>query len=112
MENIGDFWQWILNKSTEIGFTSVRAMEAAADMSHGAIGKRINDNKLPTVEMAEGLCKALGISWFELWGRAGKFSPGQVDGENKLLFLFRQMDAGDQRRLLAIAEALQKAGIK
>jgi len=55
----------------EIGIPSYRQLESNAGFANGAIGRRKNDAKFPTVEMAEGLCRALRVSWCELWEQAG-----------------------------------------
>ncbi len=55
----------------EIGIPSYRQLESSAGFANGAIGRRKNDAKFPTVEMAEGLCQALRVSWCELWEQAG-----------------------------------------
>ena len=65
------FWEWVDDRMIEIGIPSYRQLESSAGFANGAIGRRKNDAKLPTVEMAEGLCRALRVSWCELWEQAG-----------------------------------------
>ena len=55
----------------ELEISSFRQLEKKAGFSPGAIGKRKNELKPPTTEMAEGLCKALKVDWVELWTQAG-----------------------------------------
>ncbi len=55
----------------ELGIPSFRELEKRAGLSTGAINSRKNDLKFPTVEMADGLCRALNVSWIDLWERAG-----------------------------------------
>ena len=55
----------------ELEISSFRQLEKKAGFAAGAIGKRKNDSKPPTVEMAEGLCQALKVDWVELWTQAG-----------------------------------------
>ncbi len=55
----------------ETGVSSFRELERRAGVSTGLISSRKNDLKLPTVQMAEGLCQALQVSWIDLWERAG-----------------------------------------
>lgn len=40
-------------------------------MSNGAISSRKNELKLPTVEIAKGLCQALNVDWVDLWVQVG-----------------------------------------
>jgi len=65
------FWEWVEQRMEEVDLLSYRQLEAAAGFANGAIGRRKNDAKFPTVEMAEGLCHALRVGWVELWTRAG-----------------------------------------
>ena len=55
----------------EVGISSFREMERRAGITNGLVNSRKNDLKCPTVEMAEGLCRALRVSWVDLWEQAG-----------------------------------------
>jgi transcriptional regulator with XRE-family HTH domain len=55
----------------ELGIPSYRELEKRAGLSTGAINSRKNDLKFPTVEMADGMCRALNVSWLDLWDQAG-----------------------------------------
>ena len=70
-KNAFAFWEWVQSKMEEEGIASFRELDRKAGMAHGVIGARKNDLKFPTVEMAEGLCRALKVSWVELWSEAG-----------------------------------------
>jgi len=59
----------------ELEISSFRQLEKKAGFSPGSIGKRKNESKPPTVEMAEGLCQALRVDWVELWTQAGYIKP-------------------------------------
>ncbi len=65
------FWEWIEERMAELGISSMAELERLAGASVGAINKRKNAFKFPTVEAAEGICRALQVSWVELWTRAG-----------------------------------------
>jgi transcriptional regulator with XRE-family HTH domain len=65
------FWQWVQQRMEYLGIPSFRELEKRAGLSNGAINSRKNDLKFPTVEMAEGLCRALQVSWVDLWEQAG-----------------------------------------
>lgn len=75
------FWEWVQNRMDEIGISSFRELERRASVANGVINTRKNDLKFPTVEMAEGMCRALKVSWVELWAQAGfieAYSPETV----------------------------------
>ena len=55
----------------EVGISSFRELERRAGITNGLVNSRKNDLKFPTVELAEGLCRALRVSWVELWEQAG-----------------------------------------
>jgi transcriptional regulator with XRE-family HTH domain len=73
------FWQWVQQKMEEMGISSFRELERRSNLANGAISTRKNDVKFPTVEMAEGLCRGLGVSWIELWEHAGFVEPQTED---------------------------------
>ena len=70
MKDVDAFWRWIEHRMEETGISSFRELERKAGVSTGLISSRKNDLKLPTVQMAEGLCRALQVSWVDLWERA------------------------------------------
>ena len=55
------YWQWVQRRMAEVGISSFRELERRAGITNG----------FPTVEMAEGLSRALRVSWVELWEQAG-----------------------------------------
>lgn len=66
----------------ELEIPSYRELAKRAGVSHGTINALKNQLKPPTVETAEGLCKALRVSWVELWTKAGfveGYSPKKVE---------------------------------
>ena len=69
--DVDRFWKWVDTRMEELDITSLRELERRAGFAPGAVGKRWNMLKPPTVEMAEGLCRALRVSWCELWEQAG-----------------------------------------
>ena len=70
-KDVDKFWEWVDQRTDEIGINSFRELEKKSGYAPGAIGKRKNASKFPTVEMAEGMCRALRVSWVELWTQAG-----------------------------------------
>jgi len=59
----------------EVGIPSIRELEKKAGVSNGTISTRKNQLKMPTVVIAEGLCRALRWTWIELWMQAGFIPP-------------------------------------
>lgn len=55
----------------ELSIPSYRDLAKRAGVSHGTINAQKNQLKPPSIETAEGLCRALYVSWAELWARAG-----------------------------------------
>jgi len=78
-KDVDKFWQWVNRRIDELGLNSFRELERRSGFAPGAIGKRKNAHKFPTVEMAEGLCRALQVSWAQLWEQAG-FISGSSEG--------------------------------
>ena len=81
MKDVSAFWEWVEKRMGEVGISSIRELEKRSGFNTSAILRRKNDLKFPTVEMAEGMCLALKVSWVELWGRAGfieAYSPEAV----------------------------------
>jgi len=79
-KTVYEFWDWVEQRMMERDIPSYRQLEAAAGFANGAISRRKNDVKLPTVEMAEGLCHALRVGWCELWAQAGLVSEATREG--------------------------------
>jgi transcriptional regulator with XRE-family HTH domain len=80
-KDVDAFWDWVDRRSEEVGIVSFRELENRSGFSHGAIGRRKNNHKFPTVEMAEGMCHALKVDWVKLWSHAGfvdEYSPEKV----------------------------------
>jgi transcriptional regulator with XRE-family HTH domain len=71
MKDADAFWQWVQQRMEDRGILSFRELERKAGVSTGLISSRKNDLKFPTVQMAEGLCEALQVSWVDLWEQAG-----------------------------------------
>ncbi len=83
MKDVDAFWRWIEQRMEDTGIPSFRELERKAGVSTGLISSRKNDLKLPTVQMAEGLCQALQVSWIDLWEQAGliqRLSTDQLSG--------------------------------
>lgn len=55
----------------ELEISSFRELAKRAGVSNGTINAQKNQLKAPTIETAEGLCRALQVSWVELWTQAG-----------------------------------------
>lgn len=94
----------------------MRELEKRAGFTHGSISRRKNDQKLPTTEMAEGMCKALKVSWVELWARAGfveeysaeevVLSEGDLSGlDEELYYLLRDRSDEFKAALIKTAKA-------
>ena len=82
MKDVSAFWEWVDRRMEELDIASIRELEKRAGFKTSAILRRRNDLKFPTVEMAEGLCRALKVDWSELWARAGfveEYSPSNVE---------------------------------
>jgi hypothetical protein len=103
---IDKFWQWILTEAQSQGHSSLRALERASGHSYGAIGSRINAGKLPTVEMAQAICEALNLSWFEFWRRAGVISEPPPSELNDIYY---NLDLQGRREAVEILRALARA---
>lgn len=110
-----DFWVWVEVKTEEMGI-SFSELERRSGASKGGMVRRKNDQKLPTVEMAEGMCKALKVSWVELWHRAGlvkEYSPAEVvltgdeltGLDEELYYLLRDRSDDFKAALLKTAKA-------
>jgi len=90
----------------ELDIPSYRQLEAAAGFANGAISRRKNDIKLPTVEMAEGLCHALRVGWVELWMQAGYVS--EVAQEGRLM----GVDAEILREIEGTSETFRRSVVE
>jgi len=71
MKDVSVFWEQVDRRMEEIGINSIRELEKRAGFQTSAILRRRNDLKFPTIEMAEGLCRALKVTWIEFWAMAG-----------------------------------------
>lgn len=71
VKNLDKFWEWVFLKMEEEGIPSIRELAKRAGVSHGTILAQKNQSKPPSVETAEGLCRALRVSWTALWTEAG-----------------------------------------
>ena len=65
------FWNWVNKRRQDRRIPSIRQLEQAAGLSNGTLHAQWGSDTPPTVKVAEGLCKALGVSWLELWTRLG-----------------------------------------
>lgn len=99
------FWQWVQQKMEEQGISSFRELERRAGVSNGVINSRKNNLKFPTVEMAEGLCRGLRVSWVELWEHAGFVEPQTADQLTGL-------DAEMYRTLQDASDTFKQAALK
>jgi len=95
-KNADGFWTWVQDRMDEIGIVSYRELERRSGVSNGVISSRRNALKFPTVEMAEGLCQALRVSWIELWAKAGFVEELQAQevNEQEALRIFRSLPKG------------------
>ncbi|MCL4295241.1 MAG: helix-turn-helix transcriptional regulator [Anaerolineae bacterium] len=83
-EKLTTFWTWVEQRMNEVGITSMRELARRAGVSHATISAYKNDLKPPTVETAEGLCRALRVDWVELWDRAGYVSKFHIPASSDL----------------------------
>jgi transcriptional regulator with XRE-family HTH domain len=79
MKDPNTFWQWVQERMEERGIPFFRELERRARVSNGVINSRKNNLKIPTVEMAEGLCHALQVSWVDPWEQAGFVQQLSID---------------------------------
>ena len=85
----------------EVGISSFRELERRAGVSNGVISSRKNDLKFPTVQMAEGLCRALRVSWVDLWEQAGfvqPLGPDRLTGLDAEIYQILQGTSNDFKR--------------
>lgn len=78
--------------------SSFRDLARRAGVSHGTINAQKNQLKAPTVETAEGLCRALEVSWVELWTRAGyipAIDKNQLEGLDAEIYQALQGTSND-----------------
>jgi integrase len=78
-KDVRAFWKWVDKRAAEVQIESFRKLEGRSGYAPGAIGKRKNASKFPTVEMAEGMCRVLRVSWIELWTQAGFIQSINMD---------------------------------
>jgi len=70
-KDVYEFWRWVSKRMDELDISSYRQLERQAGFSNGAISVRKRNLLFPTVEIAEGLCLVLRVSWVQLWSQAG-----------------------------------------
>lgn len=70
-KDVSVFWKWVSKRMDEVGIESFSILEKRSKSSSGSIIKRKNEQKFPTVEMAERMCYALRVDWVEFWSQAG-----------------------------------------
>jgi transcriptional regulator with XRE-family HTH domain len=107
-KDVYSFWEWVQRKMDELGISSFRELERRANMSNGSISSRKNELKFPTVEIAEGLCRALRVDWVELWTRAGYVSKYHLPVSSDL----EALDAELYHTLRGRSEEFKKALLK
>ncbi len=110
-KNVSAFWDWVSEQIDAKGI-SFSVLEKRANLSSGSIIKRKNEQKFPTVEMAEGLCRALKVNWVDLWSKAGfvdEFSSQKVDPRSSDL---QGLDADIHQSLQGTGEDFKLAVLK
>ena len=105
-KNVDRFWNWVDARMQELDISSFRELEKRSGFAPGAVGKRKNAYKFPTVEMAEGLCHALRVGWVELWMQAGYVS--EVAQEGRLM----GVDAEILREIEGTSEAFRRSVVE
>lgn len=88
----------------ELEIPSFRDLARRAGVSHGTINAQKNQLKPPSIETAEGLCRALEVSWSELWTRAGyipKLDKNQLQGLDAEIYQSLQ-GTGDDFKLAVL----------
>lgn len=107
-KNLDNFWKWVDSRKNDLGITSYRELAKLAGVSHGTINAQRNQNKPPTIETAEGLCRALQVSWLELWVKAGYIQVlgnGQSeDIKQRMVELIDKLPDGEKQLVLELAE--------
>lgn len=93
---------------SEVGISSLRELARRSGVSHGTISAYRSDLKPPTVETAEGLCRALKVDWVELWERAGYVSKFRLPPSSDL----EGLDAEIYYTLKDRSEEFKKALLK
>lgn len=110
-KSVYNFWQWVDSRMEQVGISSYRELETRSGFTNGAIGKRRNTDKFPTVEMAEGMCQALEVSWCELWMRAGFTTESQLKAamadEQEILDIFRSLVGARRSTVLDMLRGLR-----
>lgn len=75
----------------ELEIHSYHELSRRAGLSHGTINVQKNHLKPLTVQVAEGLCRALKVDWVELWTHAGYITklpaPGDLVGLDAEIYL-------------------------
>lgn len=107
------FWTWVQKRMDDLEIPSIRDLEKKAGVSNGAISTRKNQLKMPTRTMAEGLCRALRVTWIELWVKAGYIPPGALDThitpeERQLVILYRNLSPNRREAALSMINGLRR----
>ena len=106
-KDVYSFWEWVENRMDQIGIASYRELESRSGFANGAISRRKNALKFPTVEMAEGMCQALRVSWVELWKEAGFIvEPPEVAEEREVVQMLRKLPPQARDAALAMLRGL------
>lgn len=103
-KDVYSFWLWVQQEMLSKDIQSFRDLERRAGLSNGSISSRKNDLKLPTVEMAQALTDALGVTWVKLWSEAGIVSqvdPSQLKGLDAEIYQSLQ-GTGDDFKLAVL----------
>lgn len=91
------------------GISSFRKLAELAGVSHGTINQQRNQLKPPTIETAEGLCRALGVDWIELWSRAGYIKMIDKDKLSPIdLRIIQALESQDNDFKTAVLESIER----
>lgn len=115
MTKVEKFWQWVETRMVELNINSYRELEIKAGFKNGAINRRKNALKLPTVEVAEGMCVALKVNWIELWTKAGLVNssdyPAPKDLSEIEAAIFRELSGKNNEFLSAVLKTVRAWGL-
>lgn len=112
MQKVDPFWAWVQERMEELSISSFRELEKKAGFKNGAIGRRKNEHKFPTTEMAEGLCRALRVDWVELWSHAGYVDQYGQAAVNPRSSDLQELDAEIYQALHGQNDAFKRAVLK
>jgi len=109
-KDVDTFWAWVCDRMEQLDIRSFRELERRASNAPGTISKRRNLARPPTVEMAEGMCSALRVTWEELWSHAGyatstQFAQQLTADEREALDLLRRLPRDSVQHLIATIRA-------